>query len=433
MEQAILANVRALNTGPVDQRLRYVVVVGELEGPDQALDALDKLQQLIEAKDAKLSREQATALFTLRQLYGDYKRWKYGAPAVTEVQKEELRKELDWFGELALAPGGKPHLRDQVAAVVGMAAAASLDVDCPDPQARANVLWPARRAAATVLVAGGTALFALLVGICGLGVLVILWILGKLRGGLSCGTSPIGVYAETFALWLLYFAGMKSVLLVLPAGNARELIGEVLLIISLGVIGWPVLRGVSWRQVCEDLGINFGRRPAAEPAVGVGCYVMGYPLLLAGIIVMLVFVLIQQSLQSGGAGDEFSYPPTPSHPIVEKLVRRDWVVRLMVFIMASIVAPLVEETVFRGVLYRHLRELSWRAGVVVSVIFAAVVSSFIFAVIHPQGIVATPALMALAIVFCLTREWRGSLIPSMTAHGLHNGLVLLLNIFMMGD
>ena len=36
--------------------------------------------------------------------------------------------------------------------------------------------------------------------------------------------------------------------------------------------------------------------------------------------------------------------------------------------------------------------------------------------------------MALAFGFTAAREWRGSLIPSMTVHALHNGVLLVMLI-----
>jgi membrane protease YdiL (CAAX protease family) len=50
----------------------------------------------------------------------------------------------------------------------------------------------------------------------------------------------------------------------------------------------------------------------------------------------------------------------------------------------------------------------------------------VFAVVHPQGLIAVPVLMGLALGFTLAREWRGSLVPGMVAHSLNNGLVTLL-------
>ena len=79
---------------------------------------------------------------------------------------------------------------------------------------------------------------------------------------------------------------------------------------------------------------------------------------------------------------------------------------------------------FRGLLYRYLRERSRHRGLLPSAMLSALLSSFLFAVIHPQGLAAVPVLMGLACGFCLVREWRGSLLSSIAAHGLNNYLVL---------
>ena len=54
------------------------------------------------------------------------------------------------------------------------------------------------------------------------------------------------------------------------------------------------------------------------------------------------------------------------------------------------------------------------------VAFATLISSFVFAVIHPQGLFGIPILMSVAVVFALVREWRGSVVPSMITHALVN-------------
>jgi membrane protease YdiL (CAAX protease family) len=78
---------------------------------------------------------------------------------------------------------------------------------------------------------------------------------------------------------------------------------------------------------------------------------------------------------------------------------------------------------FRGALYRHLRNATERRlGRTGSFLASAAVVSFLFAVIHPQGVLAVPALMGLAVGLTVLREWRGSLLPSMMVHGIHNGL-----------
>jgi membrane protease YdiL (CAAX protease family) len=83
---------------------------------------------------------------------------------------------------------------------------------------------------------------------------------------------------------------------------------------------------------------------------------------------------------------------------------------------------------FRGVLYRYLREFSRRFGLILSLMFSMLVSSFLFAAIHPQGLSFIPVLGALAVAFCIGREWRGSLVAPMFAHGLSNGVVMTFNV-----
>jgi hypothetical protein len=100
----------------------------------------------------------------------------------------------------------------------------------------------------------------------------------------------------------------------------------------------------------------------------------------------------------------------------------------MIFVLAVIIAPIIEETVFRGMLYRHLREATARWGLALSVLASALWSSLLFGAIHPQGWPVIPALASLAVAFCLAREWRGSLIPGMVAHGISNGIVLGLGL-----
>jgi membrane protease YdiL (CAAX protease family) len=80
-------------------------------------------------------------------------------------------------------------------------------------------------------------------------------------------------------------------------------------------------------------------------------------------------------------------------------------------------APFMEETMFRGIFLHHLRQRwSWIAS--------ASVVSLIFAMLHPQGWVAVPALASIAMVLGALREWRGSLIAPMAAHACNNFLAL---------
>jgi membrane protease YdiL (CAAX protease family) len=211
---------------------------------------------------------------------------------------------------------------------------------------------------------------------------------------------------------------------MLPAAGAMFL--------SLLALLWPVLRGIPWRQVREDIGWTLGRRPALEPLIGVGCYIMALPLAAVGLMITLILMLLQQGPAAAGVDNPFTPPTYPAHPVVETLAFGDLWSRLQVVLLASVAAPIMEETMFRGVLYRHLREATRRWGGALSFIVSGTLVSFIFAVVHPQGWVAVPVLMALAYGFTIAREWRGTLIPAMVGHGLSNGLVTTLVMFALG-
>jgi membrane protease YdiL (CAAX protease family) len=156
---------------------------------------------------------------------------------------------------------------------------------------------------------------------------------------------------------------------------------------------------------------------------------MALPLLFVGVLFMLGLTTLRDRL--GWGPDEFGPSDAPGHPIVTWVANAHWWTWLEVFFVASVVAPVVEETMFRGVLYRYLREASSGLRPATSVVVSALIVSYLFAVIHPQGFLAVPALMALALAFTLLREWRGTLIPSMIAHGVNNGVATLMLVLMV--
>ena len=86
---------------------------------------------------------------------------------------------------------------------------------------------------------------------------------------------------------------------------------------------------------------------------------------------------------------------------------------------------------FRGFLYRHLREatgsMSRRAGVLLS----AIVTSLLFAVVHPQGLLAAPAIVGIALALAFMREWRKTLLPSILAHALNNAVMMAVLIALL--
>jgi membrane protease YdiL (CAAX protease family) len=402
------------DSGPVDRRFRYIVLVGELKGPRQAVEALDELHETLAENHVTLDPPQSRIDDLLERLYRDYSRRHFDAPSVSEANRNYLRKQMGWFAQLALAPSGGPN-----------------------PDGREQLLASSERSAVALIA---LILLGLLAGLLGFAALVLFAVLaatGMVHSGLAPRSCFGGIYAETFALWMAIYLGILIGFSLIPFNTPffkeSKLLAEGLAMLSsLMVLAWPVIRGVPWRQVRADIGWTSGRRSWLEPFIGMISYPAVIAPLLAAVLVM--FVLMWLTTLGQPAADprnDFSAEHLAAHPIVGLFKNPTLWLLVQVFVIASIVAPIVEETMFRGFLYRHLRDATYAAATFGSSVASATISSFVFAIVHPQGIVAVPFLMVLAFMLCLLREWRGTLLPSMMLHAVNNGIALMLCYVMM--
>jgi membrane protease YdiL (CAAX protease family) len=407
-EQFYTEAKKDLDKGTYPQRLRFVVLAGELKGPDEARTELQHIDRRYREHCGDPPAEDAQTADILDHLYASRAKEPEAAAALPEGEQQKLRQQLDWFGDLALTPPGS------------------------DAAARQAVLAPAVQTVWSLLGAGVFMLGMGLVGLVLLVILGVLYFLNRLQGGLAPAAPHHGVYAETFAVYMLLFLGLSFaahyVLDWLAIQHGSLALSGLAALGSLAALSWPVLRGIPWHQVRRDIGWHTDRWPGLEPLFGLACYAFALPMLISGVILMLLLTKLRDWL--GWGPDEFGPSNAPGHPIVFWVGHAGWWVWLEVLFVASIVAPIVEETMFRGVLYRHLRTASSGWWPALSVLFSALVVSFCFAVIHPQGFLAVPALMALAVAFTLMREWRGTILPSMIAHGINNAVATLL-LFLM--
>lgn len=90
---------------------------------------------------------------------------------------------------------------------------------------------------------------------------------------------------------------------------------------------------------------------------------------------------------------------------------------LLAAFIAVIVAPIVEEIVFRGILFRAL-------GDRIGVWLGALISSAIFALIHIEVVVSQPValggLFAVGMVLALAYHWTGNLLVPVLGHAVFN-------------
>lgn len=231
------------------------------------------------------------------------------------------------------------------------------------------------------------------------------------------------VYLELVALFVGGFFLVKLIL-VAVAAIATPKGGEPpawLTTLAMG-IQWilvlvpfyPLLVGVPAARWKSDLGLHAPRGVFREVAFGIFAYLAGLPLLLLGAAVSLVLKLISDAV-SGTSG------APPSNPILDEVMSANPVTLILFFCLATFWAPFVEETVFRGALFRHLR--SWLILPV-----AAIGSALVFGLMHGYELIMLGPVITLGFTFAMMRHYRGSLVGPITAHALHNGTVMLLLI-----
>ncbi len=401
-----------LNLGTLPQRQRFVVMAGEMAGPAEARRRLDALDDLIASppvgEPPPFEPNEVAVQRILHDLYPpglddldkDEARAVAAAVEISPDNRAVLVEGLGWFGELAAAGRGGGDAAEGDALLASAMAVAAVIVGI------------------AILGLGGSVL-----GFVGLVLAVVFVLTGRLRSGLGVSRAPHSVYAETFAVWLFLFIGVQQVLALVPNEALHMMLVIASFPASLVALGWPVLRGVPWRDVRQDVGLTLGTRPMLEPLIGLGGYLVTLPMLGAGLIITLLLMGIQGAM--AGAPPTFAPSGGPAHPVITYMSGPDIGPKLLVLVLAAVCAPIVEETMFRGVLYRHLRGGTGRLGPALSIAFSTLANTFLFAAIHPQGFVAIPALMGLACGMTLIREWRGSIVPSMVIHSTSNTIVML--------
>ena len=327
--------------------------------------------------------------------------WDQGPSTLSDQDRTRLTDRHGWYG-LLLVTHGEPFTTGPRAKLV------------------ANAKW------IIALMLGALAVFstALIGGIIAASVMGYLVMQGKIKPHFVRPAPGGSVYLETIAVFVAGFLAFKLLLEPLLAAFIKDqsiLMGVVLACqwLLLPIIFWPRLRGVPKAQWKRDIGLSPvpGRSVIREIGAGVFGYFAALPVLALAMAITVLIVFAKAMIESGGAMGEDGPPVAPSNPIAEMISQAPLWQLAMLFALATIWAPLVEECIFRGCLFRHLRS---RMGVLA----AALLSATAFAVMHGYAALLLLPVFTIGLVFAFIREWRGSIIPTITAHALHNATVL---------
>ena len=103
----------------------------------------------------------------------------------------------------------------------------------------------------------------------------------------------------------------------------------------------------------------------------------------------------------------------------ERLLRISPAVRVAIALLAVLTAPLVEEIVYRGILYSALERAQGKA-------LSVAVVTLIFALVHVpqyrQSLAVIAAVLSLSLVLTLIRAATGRLLPCVATHFVFNGI-----------
>ena len=406
-----LNQAEQFNTGPLEQRYGYAILVNEIEGAESALKKLEAIDEAV-AEEQKIrdqdndetefpTESQREIRRVIGSLFEQYESGDFDSSNLEQSDRDLLEEKLGWIANLALTPKKSP-----------------------DKEARKEIERTGKRLFQIMFTGVLLGAFVLLSGFAACFISAAMLFTQQFRAKFQ-DRSPYGfVYIETFAIWIVLFFGMQFVMVAvaefLQNSSLTMTLSPVAFFGSLVALAWPMIRGIPFSTMRKDIGWEM-RNPFVETAVGGFSY-------LALIIPMIFGVSISILLGIGlslltGSG-EFDSAGPAGHPIADDIASGGPAVWIPIFLAACVAAPIVEETMFRGVLYRYLRDATniqnarW-----LSVAVSSVIGGLIFAMIHPQGLIGIPILTTLAIGFSLVREWRNSLIGPIIMHAINNSVV----------
>ena len=237
----------------------------------------------------------------------------------------------------------------------------------------------------------------------------------------SSGAKPSGIPLAGQPSWVgdalaMRFLGYVVIFELVPPAIATIIPGGQNNIAWLQILGFAAVAIVSLLMLNLDFGSvrislkNLGWRSsnlAGDILWGMGAWLANWPviLLLAGIGARL-----------------FSWIPSGEHPLQRELLAPQS--QLPALIGAALFAPLLEETFFRGCLFQglalRLKNLPW----------SIVLSSVAFAAIHPQGGALWLPLAWVGAMGCFLTYQRGSIVPAVVMHCLHNASIILAALYL---
>jgi membrane protease YdiL (CAAX protease family) len=425
----------AINSRSAVDRFRAAITLGELISPQAGLDRLDSLEN----GGIPVRLPAASPLFQPPPPkpfppLADDSPLRADIETARDILKARMAA-IDADADVD-APVLETTARDEFLARHGLYGRLLLDGD-DSPEMKAA----AREGFTLVIIVVMLGLGICLLLLAGLVILItgaVFYATGRLRPKLAQSTmlDPAaeqrpGIWLETMLVFILAFLGVGVVAAIVaavsPKGSPAPIIASLAAQAAIALIVlWPVVRGMSFTRFREELGWHSGRGIVPRGVLkeigwGLLMYVGFLPVLFMVAMIVAIIMMLQQVITGEAAAP-------PDNEIIDLVSSGNTMLMVMLFLMATLWAPLVEEAIFRGALYRHVRS---RASA-----FAAIaLSAAAFALMHGYAPPQLLVIGSLGVLFGVMREFRGSIIASTTVHFVHNFtvMIVLTLVFSLAD
>ena len=165
---------------------------------------------------------------------------------------------------------------------------------------------------------------------------------------------------------------------------------------------WAVVTKLGTRGFWASLGWHWGGRTPVF-----------WLLFSVGVIVALV----------GFSQVAVRFLPESQETAFAELLRSSSQVRIVIAVLATLSAPIVEEVIYRGVLFSALRS---RTGVATAVVLVTMLFAGVHFLQYSGAWVTLSGLIFLSLILTLVRARTGSILPSVTIHFVNNAFFSLL-------
>ena len=234
----------------------------------------------------------------------------------------------------------------------------------------------------------------------------------KIKNGTSAG--PLVTYrfsakmlSAYIVLTIVFFGAL--LLAALQIGIIRE---NIFSLLALTLFALPAVILIAFNTIIRRSRGSWAGLGYVPPGRRLVHLIWQVPLLLTALIATqgIFFGLL-------GAGAD----PSASNALDDIPLQVGWQLAILAVIGIGILVPVVEETLFRGVIYNFAK---WRFGVIIG----AILSASAFAIVHLSPILI-PYLLTLGIGLAFIYEFHKTLWATVIVHGLLNSAITLALVF----